>query len=132
MARIFLITGSITAALAVVLGAFGAHALKDKLPPEQLQVFETGVRYQMYHAFALILLFLLSQKINGTVLNLSGWFFMAGIFLFSGSVYLLACKDLLGLDGWKKILGPVTPLGGLSFILGWVFLALAAFRGLKN
>lgn len=128
MSKIFLITGSIAACLAVVLGAFGAHALKTKLHPDQLLVFETGVRYQMYHAFALLLLFLAGEKLNTSFIQYSGWFFIAGIVLFSGSLYFLACKDLLGLDGFRKIIGPITPFGGLCFVLGWGFLAIAAFK----
>jgi uncharacterized membrane protein YgdD (TMEM256/DUF423 family) len=128
MSKIFLITGSIAAGLAVVLGAFGAHALKTKLQPDQLLVFETGVRYQMYHAFALIFLFLAGEKLNTSFIQYSGLFFLAGIVLFSGSLYLLACKDLLGLDNFRKIIGPITPLGGLCFVLGWGFLVIAAFK----
>ena len=128
MSKIFLITGSIAAGLAVVLGAFGAHALKTKFQPDQLLVFETGVRYQMYHAFALIFLFLAGEKLNASFIQYSGLFFLAGIVLFSGSLYLLACKDLLGLDNFRKIIGPITPLGGLCFVLGWGFLAIAAFK----
>ncbi len=99
------------AALAVILGAFGAHALKTKLSTDNLQIFETAVRYQMYHSFALILVFILRDKLNPTLLNYSGAFFVAGIVLFSGSIYLLACREILGIEGWKNILGPITPIG---------------------
>ena len=126
MVKTFLTSGTILAALAVILGAFGAHALKEKLSPEQLQIFETGVRYQFYHSIALILVFLLSDKLNSSMINYSGWFFVTGIILFSGSVYLLACRELLGIDTWKNILGPITPLGGLCFIAGWICLVIAA------
>jgi uncharacterized membrane protein YgdD (TMEM256/DUF423 family) len=128
MSKLFLTSGSLLAALAVVLGAFGAHALKEKLTPESLQIFETGVRYQMYHSFALIFVFLLSSKINSPALNYSGYFFIAGIVLFSGSVYLLACRELLGIEGWKNVLGPITPLGGLCFIIGWVCMIVASVK----
>jgi uncharacterized membrane protein YgdD (TMEM256/DUF423 family) len=131
MNRFFLIAGSSFAGLAVVLGAFGAHALKSKLTPDQLQVFETGVRYQMYHAFALMLLYLVFEKTGSSLLNYSGVLFIAGIMLFSGSLYLLACNDILGLQKFKMILGPVTPLGGMCFIAGWVCLLLTAVK-LKN
>ncbi len=120
MQKIFLALGSTAAAIAVMLGAFGAHALKEKLAPDQLQVFETGVRYQFYHAFALIVVGMLAEKFNSSSLNYSGWFFIAGIIFFSGSLYLLSTRNLLGIENWK-FLGPVTPLGGLCFIVGWIF-----------
>ena len=108
----YITLGSIFAGTAVILGAFGAHALKEKLSIQQLQVFETGVKYQFYHAFV-------------PALNYSFWFFTAGILLFSGSLYLLSTIDINGLSGIKSILGPITPLGGLCFILGWISLIIA-------
>jgi len=128
MSKYFLTIGATMAALAVITGAFGAHALKAKLSPENLQIFETAVRYQMYHSFALILVFILSGKINSGMLNYSGNFFVVGIILFSGSVYLLSCRELLGIDSWKNFLGPVTPLGGLCFIIGWICLIVASLK----
>lgn len=128
MYKLFLTTGTIIACIGVITGAFGAHALKEKLSPDQLQTYETAVRYQMYHAFALIVVYLIGQKINSGFINYSGYFFIAGIVMFSGSVYLLSCRELLGIDNWKKILGPITPLGGLCFILGWICLACASIR----
>ncbi len=120
MQKIFLTIASITGALGVILGAFGAHALKAKLAAEQLQVFETGVKYQMYHTFALIAVAMLMDKYpDRTGLNVSGYCFTAGIILFSGSLYLLSCREVIGLNTWKW-LGPITPLGGLSLIIGWV------------
>src|SRR6266404_412202 len=109
MQRLFIIVGSLLAAVAVISGAFGAHALKEKLQPSQLQVFETAVRYQMYHAFALLIVGLLIDKFNSTYLVYSGYLFITGIILFSGSLYLLSMKNLLGIENWKW-LGPVTPL----------------------
>lgn len=128
MYKIFFLIGSLLAGLAVILGAFGAHALKTKFSTENLQIFETAVRYQMYHSIALILIFILSDKINSSLLNYSGIFFLAGIVLFSGSVYLLSCRELLGIEEWKNILGPITPLGGLCLITGWVFLIVASLK----
>jgi uncharacterized membrane protein YgdD (TMEM256/DUF423 family) len=116
---------SVFGALAVILGAFGAHALKEKISVQQLQVFETGVKYQFYHAIALLILGLLAEKINVPSLNYSAGFFTAGILLFSGSLYLLSTIDINGLTGIKSILGPITPIGGLCFILGWVSLFVA-------
>ena len=127
MQKMFLATGASLAALAVILGAFGAHALKARLDTTQLQVFETAVRYQMYHALALILLGILFDKLNPQYLNISGYAFIAGILLFSGSLYLLSMKEILGTQDWR-FLGPITPLGGLSFIFGWVMLFVAIIK----
>ena len=128
MQKIFLISGALLGGLAVLLGAFGAHVLKAKLSPESLQIFETGVRYQFYHALALLLVALLSEKMNSSAMNYSGYFFIAGVILFSGSIYLLATREILGIDSWKSFLGPITPLGGLCFVSGWVLLLLAALK----
>jgi uncharacterized membrane protein YgdD (TMEM256/DUF423 family) len=124
MQKTFLTIACISGSLAVILGAFGAHALKARLTPGDLMVFETGVKYQMYHTFALITVAFLIDKYPGhALLNGAGYFFMAGILLFSGSLYLLASKNLLGIEKWRWM-GPVTPLGGLSFVLGWIFILL--------
>jgi uncharacterized membrane protein YgdD (TMEM256/DUF423 family) len=113
-------------AIAVILGAFGAHALKARLTPEQLATFETGVRYQMYHALALLgCAALAAHSFRGT--NAAGLLFIGGMLLFSGSIYLLATRELTGLTNWKW-LGPVTPLGGLLLIAGWVTLLGSALR----
>ena len=108
-------------AIAIVLGAFGAHGLKKLISPESIVVFETGVKYQMYHALFLLFLGstpLVSDKAKNTIL----WFIVSGVALFSGSVYFLACNDLFSFD-FKKI-GFVTPIGGLLLILGWAALFL--------
>lgn len=128
MQKTFLISGALLGGLAVILGAFGAHALKAKLSPESLQIFETGVRYQFYHALALLLVALLSDKMNSSSMNFSGYFFIAGVILFSGSIYLLATREILGIDSWKSFLGPITPLGGLCFVVGWILLLIAAIK----
>ena len=120
MARLFLAIASILGALSVAGGAFGAHALKGKLTETALGSFETGVRYQMYHAIALLLVALLiTQHPDAKTLVATGWCFVAGVVLFSGSLYGLS---LFGI----KALGPVTPLGGVAFIAGWLCLALAS------
>jgi len=121
MQRTFLIIAAVSGLIAVLLGAFGAHALRGKLEPKLFDVFETGVRYQFFHTFALIAVALLIDKLGTAQLVPAGWLFVAGIVLFSGSLYLLAVKS------WKW-LGPVTPLGGLLFIAGWVMLLIAAAR----
>ncbi len=113
--------GSLFAALGVGLGAFGAHALKMRLSPDDLAIFEVGVRYQMYHALALIALGLFAAKIESGLIKAAGFLFVAGILIFSGSLYTLVLSGV-------RILGAVTPIGGLAFIVGWSLLALAAFR----
>jgi uncharacterized membrane protein YgdD (TMEM256/DUF423 family) len=122
MLRIFLILGSINGLIAVALGAFGAHVLKERLSSDMLSVFQTGVQYQMYHALALILTAILSNSLskNGSV-HWSGWLFFAGILLFSGSLYALSLSGV-------KMLGAITPLGGLAFLAGWIMLAWGAFK----
>ena len=122
MERIFFGLGSISALLAVALGAFAAHGLKARLAPDLLAVFETGVRYQMYHALALLSVAWACTRWPGGASAAAGWLFLAGMLLFSGSLYALA----LGAPRW---LGPVTPLGGLAFLAGWACLAWAAIRG---
>ncbi|MGA1198854.1 MAG: DUF423 domain-containing protein, partial [Candidatus Latescibacterota bacterium] len=108
--------------LGVMLGAFGAHALRGKLEPRMLEVFETGVRYQMYHAFALMITaWVISQWPNG-VAQIAGWLFVAGIVIFSGSLYGLTLTGMRGL-------GAVTPLGGLMFLAGWLCLVWVAIKG---
>lgn len=119
---LFATIGACLGAVGVILGAFGAHALKARLTPEHLQTFETGVRYQMVHALALLLLSALIARLAPGPARVSGWCFIVGTVFFSGSLYLLATA------GWRW-LGPITPLGGLCFIAGWVLLAVAAWRG---
>lgn len=117
MAQVFVAIASFLAALGVAGGAFAAHALKGKLPESALTSFETGVRYQMYHALALLAVaILLAQFPQAKGLVAVGWCFTAGVVLFSGSLYGLSLAGL-------KALGPVTPLGGLAFIVGWLLLA---------
>jgi len=131
MHKTFAVYGVIFGGLAVILGAFGAHALKAKLSAEYLQVFETGVRYQFYHALALLLLSIFLEKTGSQTMMFSGYFFLAGIFLFSGSIYLLSTRELLGIESWKGILGPVTPLGGLCFIAGWLAFLIGIIKNFK-
>ena len=120
MDRTFLLIGSVYGVFGVAFGAFGAHALKNRLSPDMLAVFETGVRYQMYHAFA-ILIVAAAIGHMGSVrwLNLAGWSFTVGVLLFSGSLYALSLSEV-------RILGAVTPFGGLLFLLGWICLAVFA------
>ena len=104
----------------VGLGAFGAHGLRGRLSPEMLSVFETGVRYQMYHALALLAVALMMSRVEGRLVVIAGWSFTAGILIFSGSLYALALTGV-------TTLGAITPIGGVAFLAGWVALAIAAF-----
>jgi uncharacterized membrane protein YgdD (TMEM256/DUF423 family) len=108
------VAGALNGAIAVAAGAFGAHALKERLEPRALEVFETAARYQMYHALAMLLCALLVAKT-------AGWIFQIGIILFSGSLYALALTDV-------KMLGAITPFGGLGFLAGWGYLAWSAWK----
>lgn len=121
MERTFAFLGTVFAFLAVALGAFAAHALEARLEPRAIEVFETGARYQLAHALALLLLGLLLARWPGGLGIWAGWAFLAGIILFSGSLYVLA---LTGVRAW----GAVTPLGGVSFLLGWVLLGAHILR----
>ena len=127
MHKLSLTSGALLAALAVVLGAFGAHALKLILSPDQLQTFETGVRYQFYHSFALLATGITYASFTNRQVKLAGTFFLIGIILFSGSLYLLTFLKLNG-DVGLKGLGILTPIGGVFFILGWLFLLIGILR----
>jgi uncharacterized membrane protein YgdD (TMEM256/DUF423 family) len=117
--RTFLLIGALAGLIAVGLGAFGAHALRTRLTPEMLTIFETGVRYQMYHALAIVATALIMGRLNGWLIVAAGWSFTFGIVFFSGSLYLLALTGI-------TVLGAVTPIGGVAFLLGWACLAFAA------
>ncbi len=121
MERWFAILGSAFAFLAVALGAFGAHALRERLDPRDLEIFEVGVRYQMYHALALLAIAVLLGRWAGSLGVWAGWAFVLGILVFSGSLYLLVGT---GARAW----GAVTPLGGVAFLLGWVLLVAHLVR----
>lgn len=119
--KLWILCGSILSMVAVVLGAFAAHFLKTRLSSELLQTFEVGVRYQMYHSFALFFIAFLSNVNNSWVLTSAGISFCSGIIFFSGSLYLLSFGFF---SSW---VGPLTPIGGGFFILGWLFLASSVF-----
>lgn len=133
MPRTFLILGALSAAIGVAAGAFGAHALRARVEPRLLEVFETGARYQMYHAFALIVVAWVLTRAGGVTAVVlgpppgtawavtSGWLFVAGTLLFSGSLYAMTLTGV-------RALGAITPLGGVCFLAGWVCLAVAAAR----
>ncbi|WP_430816132.1 DUF423 domain-containing protein [Carboxylicivirga sp. RSCT41] len=125
MKQLILIAGSVYGGLSVIFGAMGAHALKKVLTETQIQSFEVGVRYQMYHAIVLLILgFFLSFESRLQVYM--GWSFIVGTFLFSFSIYLLSLQSVLGAS--LKFLGPVTPLGGLLMIVGWCLLLVQLVR----
>ncbi len=121
MDKLFAITGGISALLGVVAGAFGAHALRDRLSPEMLEVFETAVRYQMYHAFGLFFVAWAVSRWPESIPSAAGWSFIAGMALFSGSLYVLSLTGV-------RWLGAVTPLGGVAFIIGWMLLVYGIYR----
>ena len=127
MHKFFLAAGAAFAGLGVILGAFGAHGLKQMAGPETVGTFQTGVQYQMYHAFALMVVAILFDRMPSATLQWAGIAFLAGILLFSGSLYLLASLKAMNKVGISGI-GIITPFGGLFFIAGWVLLLIAIMR----
>lgn len=122
MAQLFITLGAILGGLSVAAGAFATHALKTTLSHRAIEIFETAVRYQMYHAIALLIVALLLLRTDSsTILVITGWAFIIGIAIFSGSLYALSLTDI-------KILGAITPLGGAALIIGWLCLAYAGFK----
>ena len=115
MDRFFFLSGAVAAFIAVALGSFGAHSLKTKLSADMLNIFEIGVRYQMYHALGLIAVAWATTRWPEANLNAAGWAFIVGIVVFSGSLYLLSATDI-------RWLGAITPIGGLAFLIGWAIL----------
>ena len=125
-ARSIITAGAVLLVFAVVFGAFGAHIVQDRLTPDRFEVYKTGVEYHFYHALGLLLLGVIMMKMPGNRwLVWSGYSLMAGILIFSGSLYVLTLTD----TGW---LGAVTPLGGVAFILGWIFLAVGVLKADSN
>jgi uncharacterized membrane protein YgdD (TMEM256/DUF423 family) len=122
MTNAWFAAGALAGATGVALGAFGAHALKARLSDDLLLVFEIGVRYQMYHALALLAVAWATTRWPGVWVNASGWLLLAGILVFSGTLYLMAFTG-------ARWLGAITPIGGFCLILGWIALAVAAIRG---
>jgi len=120
--RLFFVLGALFGGLGVALGAFGAHGLRQILSAEDLATFEIGVRYQMYHALALIAVAWAMSRWDHAALAAAGWLFVGGIVVFSGSLYALVLTG-------QRWLGAVTPLGGVALIVGWALLGWAAYRG---
>lgn len=124
LTRIFLATAALFGGFSVASGAFASHALKDQLSDRSLEIFETGARYQMYHALALLLVALIlsrTDEASQTFFAVSGWAFIVGTLIFSGSLYALSLTNI-------KLLGAITPLGGVAYIVGWVCLAIAGWN----
>ncbi|WP_027192082.1 DUF423 domain-containing protein [Fundidesulfovibrio putealis] len=121
MERLFFAAGALSAFIAVAAGAFGAHALKHQLAPDMLAVFEIGVRYQMYHAIALLCVSLACAKWPGKLMAAGGWLFITGTVFFSGSLYQLSLTGM-------KSLGIITPIGGGIWLAGWVCVAIGALK----
>lgn len=120
--RVFALAGTLLAGIAVAGGAFGAHALRQRLSAELLAIFETGIRYQMYHGLALLAVALLLPRLQAPQVTWAGWAFIGGVLVFSGSLYALA---LTGTRTW----GAVTPIGGVLFLTGWICLGWGILRG---
>ncbi len=121
MERLFLAAGAISGGVAVAAGAFGAHALRARLPPDLLAVFQTGAQYQLAHALALLACGWMAARDPGVPVCIAGWLFLIGTVLFSGSLYALAISGV-------RVLGAITPFGGIAFLGGWAALAWAAIR----
>ena len=127
MHKPFLSTAALLGALSVILGAFGAHALKEKVGEDVLQIFETSVRYQFYHVFALLAAGILYQSFPNKIILWSGRLFNTGIILFCGSLYSLTYLEAIGNSSLLWI-GAITPIGGLCFILGWIMLVIVVMK----
>jgi uncharacterized membrane protein YgdD (TMEM256/DUF423 family) len=121
MERFFFTAGSLAAFVGVALGAFAAHGLRNRLTPEMLDIFEVGVRYQMYHAFGLLAVAWAASRWPESNINAAGWCFIIGIIIFSGSLYVLSLTGI-------RWLGAITPLGGISFLIGWAILIWTSGR----
>ncbi len=119
--KTILVTAAVSLALAVIIGAFGAHGLKSRLSPEMMDIYKTGVEYHFYHALGLLLVGILSVQMPSSLMNLSALLLFLGIVIFSGSLYVLAVSGI-------KWLGAITPIGGLCFIAGWILLVLAILK----
>jgi len=125
MNRTFVSLGSGLAFLAVALGAFGTHSLRDRLSPNSIQIWQTGVQYHLIHAVALVLVGIIAGQNDSRAIRASGWLLTIGILVFSGSLYALAVTGI-------RILGAITPIGGICFLTGWGILSVTAAKGTKS
>lgn len=120
--KLFIILGALNAFLTVALGAFGAHALEGKIPDKYIETWQTGVQYQMFHTLGLFVVAFVMDKLPQTnLLTWAGWLMLIGILLFSGSLYVLSLTQI-------KVLGAITPLGGVSFLIAWILMVVAVFK----
>ena len=119
--KLFIILGAVNAFIAVALGAFGAHGLEGKIPDKYLATWNTAVDYQMFHAAGLLIIGLLAGKITSPLINWSGWMMFIGIIIFSGSLFVLSVTQI-------KVLGAITPIGGVSFLAAWILMIIAAYK----
>ena len=119
--KLWIIIGSLLAALSVLVGAFGAHGLKSKVPSADLQIFETGVKYQMYHALGLLLIGFIGFHYRQDILTIPAYLLLIGTFIFSGSLYILVLTNI-------RWFGAVTPVGGICLVLGWILLSYNIYR----
>jgi len=119
--KLFIILGALNGFIAVALGAFGAHGLEGKIPDKYLETWQTAVQYQMFHAVGLLVIGILAGKISSPLINWSGWLMLIGIILFSGSLFVLSVTQI-------KVLGAITPLGGVSFLVAWILMIIAAYK----
>ena len=131
MDKKILIKAGVLGVIAVIGGAFGAHALKQVLSVEQLTSFNTGVRYQLIHAVVLLVLFVLKNKFDLKQFAIASNLIFWGVILFSGSIYLLTLKNIIGIE-FLKFAGPITPIGGTLIIAGWVFIIIGGLRIKKD
>lgn len=120
-ARMFLVIGALSGAVAVMAGAFGAHAIAESVTPERLATFKTGAQYQLIHSLALLLVGVIVERSPSNAIQWSGWLFLAGIVLFPGSLYVLVLTDI-------PAFGAITPIGGLAFMCGWLVLAWGSWK----
>src|SRR5262245_29623774 len=120
MDKTLMFVGALLGGVGVAVGAFGAHGLRGRLSPDMLAIFETGVRYHMYHALAILATAALMMRVEGRAVVIAGWSFATGILVFSGSLYALALSGV-------TMLGAITPIGGVAFLVGWICLVIAAF-----
>ncbi len=121
----------ISGLLAVGLGAFGAHALSEVLTTQERATFETANQYHFYHTIVLVFIAILYARDESKMLRMAAYAYIDGILLFSGSLYLLSTKNVMGIASWKEFLGPITPVGGLFLIVGWFILAWYGFQYAK-
>ncbi len=128
MNKKLLSVGALFGLLAVAIGAFGAHGLEGKITAARITTFGTGVDYQFYHTFAIFIAVGLAAHFKDELFLRAGWLFVIGILFFSGSLYLLATRTYLGIESWSKIIGPITPIGGLFFMAGWGILFYGVWK----